>query len=116
MSIEASVESFSSARFATKRDGLFTACRSASGFWRTESGVVKSDHEMVMGGWTPVSLVKVRAGALREAAAGFIDWEVMYGREQATPEVEASHRSADYLMREADRIEGVVEWARVFEE
>lgn len=79
-------------------------------------GLVKSDHEMVMGGWTPVSLVKVRAGALREAAAGFIDWEVMYGREQATPEVEASHRSADYLMREADRIEGVVEWARVFEE
>lgn len=44
---------FENATFATKR-GLYRACRSSSGFWRTESGVVLSDAEMIAGGWDPV--------------------------------------------------------------
>lgn len=51
-------------------------------------------------------IAKVKADALREAAAGFIDWDALRGDVQVTPEIEASHKSANYLMREADRIEG----------
>lgn len=46
-------EDFSKLRFAAK-NGLYTACRSLSGFWRTESGTVLSDYDMVRGGWSPV--------------------------------------------------------------
>lgn len=44
---------FENAKFATKR-GLYTACRSSSGFWRTESGTMSTDAEMASRGWEPV--------------------------------------------------------------
>lgn len=47
----------------------------------------------------------VKAQAIRDVATGFIDWEVVYGHEEATPETEASHATADYLNDCADRIE-----------
>lgn len=49
---------------------------------------------------------EAKVDALREAAAGFIDWDALRGDVSVTPEIEESHKSANYLMREADRIEG----------
>lgn len=62
------VEAFRVAQFATLH-GLYTACRSLSGFWRTESGSVKSDQDMVDAGWVPMeSLTPVVAASLSEAS------------------------------------------------
>lgn len=44
---------FANVEFATK-NGLFAACRSRSGFWRTESGVALVDRDMAEEGWVPV--------------------------------------------------------------
>ena len=46
-------EDFANVEFATK-NGLFAACRSRSGFWRTESGVALVDRDMAEKGWVPV--------------------------------------------------------------
>ncbi|MCT2357062.1 hypothetical protein M3G54_01620 [Brevibacterium casei] len=46
-------EDFANVEFATK-NGLFAACRSRSGFWRTESGVALVDRDMAEEGWVPV--------------------------------------------------------------
>lgn len=51
------------------------------------------------------AIAKIKADALREVAAGFIDWDVIYGNAVATPEIEQSHRAATYIEREADKIE-----------
>ena len=51
-------------------------------------------------------IAKIKADAIREAASGFVDWDALRGDAQVTPEIEESHKSANYLMREADRIEG----------
>ena len=53
-------------------------------------------------------IAKIKADAIREAASGFVDWDALRGDAQVTPEIEESHKSANYLMREADRIEGEV--------
>ena len=46
-------EDYAAAKFAMKQD-KFTACRSVSGFWRTESGAVLEDRDMAYAGWVPV--------------------------------------------------------------
>lgn len=50
---EYSAADFARARFAEKR-ALYTACRSKSGFWRTESGCTLSDEEMAENEWIPI--------------------------------------------------------------
>lgn len=50
-------------------------------------------------------LNSVKAQAIRDVATGFIDWDVMNGHEETTPETEASHATADYLWNQALRIE-----------
>lgn len=75
-------------------------------------------REIYRGGWSIDSipganaetefdtwLNSVKAQAIRDVATGFIDWEVVYGHEETTPETEASHATADYLNDCADRIE-----------
>src|SRR5690606_19834723 len=44
----------------------------------------------------------IAAAALRDIAAHFIDWEVMHGHEEATPEIERDHKTARYLEEQAD--------------
>lgn len=56
-------------------------------------------------GYPPRSEFVVKAEALRDAAASCVDWDVVYGHEPSTPEVDAGHQVADWLMREADRLE-----------
>lgn len=46
-----SAEDFARVEFAKKR--LYRACRSASGFWRTESGTCLEDGDMGPNGWEP---------------------------------------------------------------
>ena len=55
-------------------------------------------------GWRPEHVIK--AEALRAAAAGFVDWDVVYGHEEKTPEYEASMATAEYLSRLADQLDG----------
>lgn len=75
-------------------------------------------RELYRGGWSTDSipganadtefdtwLNSVKAQAIRDVATGFIDWEVMYGHEETTPETEAAHATADYLWDQALRIE-----------
>lgn len=48
---------------------------------------------------------KIKADAIREAASGLIDWDVMYGDEAETLVARVSHSNVDYLMRIADELE-----------
>lgn len=79
-------EDFERARFAIKGD-TSTACRSASGFWRTSSGLALEDSRMAANGWVPV----------REAnGAAPITLEVLEGAwEQAE---EGEYRKGDLLI------------------
>lgn len=100
MNTEASAlnaESFRTAHFATKR-GLYTACRSLSGFWRTESGEVKSDQGMAAEGWSPVDRPSIEANALRKAAEQVA--APVNRRLLPTP-----NSVADFLRRSAIRLE-----------
>lgn len=45
--------------------------------------------------------------ALRDVEASLIDWEVLYGHEEGTPEQHESIRIAAWVGRRADQIEGV---------
>lgn len=46
-----------------------------------------------------------RANAIRNAATGFIDWDVMYGHEPETAQYREDMKSVEYLNREADKIQ-----------
>lgn len=48
---------------------------------------------------------KIRAEAVRDAASGLIDWDIMYGHESETSESKVSHANAAYLLRVADDFE-----------
>jgi len=48
---------------------------------------------------------KVAAAALRTAATGFLDWDVVFGHEPTTPAAEEGFRAAEYLERQARGIE-----------
>lgn len=50
-------------------------------------------------------IAKIRAETLRNAAASFIDWDVIYGHEAPTPEIEESHKTAARLQDQAALIE-----------
>lgn len=50
-------------------------------------------------------VAEIAAAALRDVATHFIDWEVMNGNEKETEAIKVSHNTADYIMREANRIE-----------
>lgn len=78
--------------------GFFTACRSLSGFWRTESGEVKSDQGMAAEGWSPVDRPSIEANALRKAAEQVA--APVNRRLLPTP-----NSVADFLRRSAIRLE-----------
>ena len=55
-------------------------------------------------GWSTL-VAEIKAEALRDVATHFIDWDVMHGHEETTDAIDVSHNTADYIMREANRIE-----------
>jgi hypothetical protein len=112
-----SAADFTTAQFA--RSGFATACRSLSGFWRTESGVVMSDHLMAEYGWTPVpapparrKITKskyteirdelVRVGAVRGDTEFFVIVTALGVEVVPDPEPTNVER-LEALLREADR-------------
>ena len=51
------------------------------------------------------AIAKIKADAIRDAASGLIDWDIMNGQESPTAESNISHSNAAYLMRIADGLE-----------
>lgn len=48
---------------------------------------------------------KIRAKAVRDAASGLVDWDIMHGHEPETSVSKVSHANSAYLMRVADDFE-----------
>lgn len=48
---------------------------------------------------------EVKAEALRDLAYEFLDWDVVYGHDKASPEIEESHRISAYILCRADGID-----------